>query len=101
MDQATGSDRGDVIVSAMIEYLRERHVLLPAVVTLEKIALAARALARKRAHKSLAEGLPPEAIAGLEALLVVVDDEERTPLAWLRIGRKPRAKEISLLSSND
>jgi hypothetical protein len=59
IEQANGSDRGDVIVSAMIEYLCERRVLLPAAVTLEKIALAARALARKRAYKSLVEGLPP------------------------------------------
>ena len=28
IEQATGSDRGDVIVSAMIEYLRERRILL-------------------------------------------------------------------------
>ena len=83
LDQATGSDRGDAIVSAMIEYLRERRILLPAAVTLEKIALAARALARKRAHKSLVEDLSPQTIAGLEALLVA-RDEERTPLAWLR-----------------
>ena len=84
IEQATGSDRGDAIVSAMIEYLRERRILLPAAVTLEKIALAARALARKRAHKNLVEGLSPETIAGLEALLIVTKDEERTPLAWLR-----------------
>ena len=84
IEQATGSDRGDVIVAAMIEYLRERRILLPTAVTLEKIALAARALARKRAHKNLVEALSSEAIAGLEALLVVANDEERTPLAWLR-----------------
>jgi TnpA family transposase len=84
VEQAVGSDRGDVIVSAMIEYLRERRILLPAAVTLENIALAARALARKRAHKSLGEGLSPETIAGLEALLDVAEDEERTLLAWLR-----------------
>jgi len=84
IEQANGSDRGDVIVSAMIEYLRERRILLPAAVTLEKIALAARALARKRAYKSLVEGLPPQTITRLEALLIVAKDEERTSLAWLR-----------------
>ena len=84
LDQAAGSDRGDVSVSAMIEYLRERRILLPAAVTLETIALAARTLARRRAYKSLTEGLSPETIGGLEALLVVAKDEERTPLAWLR-----------------
>ena len=84
IEQATGSDRGDAIVSAMIEYLREQRILLPAALTLEKIALATRALARKRAYKNLVEGLSPETIAGLESLLVVTNDEDRTPLAWLR-----------------
>jgi hypothetical protein len=56
--------------------------LLPASVTLEKIALAARTRARKRAYKKLAEGLPSEAIAQLEALIVIAGD--RTPLTWLR-----------------
>ena len=32
IEQATGSDRGDVIVSVMIEHLRERRILLPAAV---------------------------------------------------------------------
>jgi TnpA family transposase len=95
IEQATGSDRGDIIVSAMIEYLRERRVLLPAAVTLEKIALAGRALARKRAYRTLIEGLPPQTIAGLEALVVVAEDRERTPLAWLREWPEaPRQKNL-------
>jgi hypothetical protein len=53
IEAATGTDRGDIIVSAMIEHLRHRGVLLPASATLERIALAARALVPKRAHKSL------------------------------------------------
>jgi TnpA family transposase len=84
IEQATGSDRGDAIVSAMIEYLREQRILLPAALTLEKIALAARALARKRAYKNLAEGLSPETIVGLGTLLAVDDEQGRTPLAWMR-----------------
>ena len=98
IEQAIGSDRGDVIVSAMIEYLRAGRILLPAAVTLEKIALAARALARKRAHKSLVQGLSPETIAGLEALLVVADNDDRTPLAWLREWPEaPRQKNLVAL----
>ena len=96
IEQATGSDRGDVIVHAMIEYLRDRRILLPAAVTLEKIALAARALARKRTHKNLVEGLSLQAIAGLEALLVVTKERERTPLAWLREWPEaPRQKNLA------
>jgi len=83
LDEATGTDRGEAIVSTMIAHLRERGVLLPASVTLEKMGLAARARARKRAHKNLVDDLTQETIAGLEAL-IVIGDRGRTPLAWLR-----------------
>jgi len=95
IEQATGSDRGDAIVSAMIAYLRERSILLPSSLELERLALTARALARKRAYKNLAEGLSPETIVGLEALLAVTDEQGRTPLAWLRDWPEaPRQKNL-------
>ena len=84
LEEATGTDRGDAIFRAMIDYLREQRILLPASITLEKIGLAARALARKRAQKSLIEGLEQKTIAGLEALIAVGDDQDRTRLAWVR-----------------
>ena len=84
IESAAGSDRGDIIVSAMIGHLRDQGVLLPASATLERMALVSRALVRKRAHKSLVEDLTPAAIAGLEALIAVGDGQERTPLTWLR-----------------
>ena len=84
MSEAVGTDRGVTIVAAMVGYLREHYILLPSPWELERLALVARALARKRAHRNLVEGLSPQTIAGLEAMLVVTDDEDRTPLAWLR-----------------
>ena len=84
MNEATGTNRGDPIVAAMVGYLREHYILLPSPWELERLALAARSLARKRAHRNLVEGLSPQTIAGLEALLIVAKDGERTPLAWLR-----------------
>ena len=84
VEEATGTDRGDAIVASMIGHLRKHGILLPASVTLEKIGLAARARARKRAYRNLAEGLPSEAIAQLEALIVIDGDKDRTPLTWLR-----------------
>jgi len=51
---------------------------------LERISLTARARARKRAHKSLVDGLEHETVVGLEALIAVGGDRDRTPLAWLR-----------------
>src|SRR5271166_4353580 len=84
LNEAIGSDRGDAIVLAMIEHLRASRILLPSPLELERVALSARALARKRAHKNLIEGLSPETMASLQGLLVVADDEERTPFVWLR-----------------
>ena len=71
-----------MIVAAMIESLRARGILLTAATVLERIGLAARA--RKQAHKNLVEGLERRTIAGMEALIAVSDDKDRTPLAWLR-----------------
>ncbi|HME83034.1 MAG TPA: DUF4158 domain-containing protein, partial [Roseiarcus sp.] len=84
LNEAIGTDRGDTIVSAMIEHLRVSRVLLPSPLELERLALTARALARKRAYKNLVEDLSTETAAGLEAMLVVAVDDDRTPLAWLR-----------------
>lgn len=98
LEQANGSDRGDVIVSAMIAYLREQGVLLPSSSELERLALTARAIARKRAYKNLVENLPQDTIAALEALLAVVDEQGRTPLTWLREWPEaPRQKNLASL----
>jgi Domain of unknown function (DUF4158) len=82
--EVIGTDRGDVIVAAMIDALRTRGILLPAPTILERIGLAARARARKQALKNLIENLEPTTIAEVEALIAVEDDRDRTLLAWLR-----------------
>lgn len=82
--EAMGTDRGDVIVAAMIQGLRTRGILLPAPTVLERIGLAARARARKQSHNNLLEGLEQRTITELEALIAVRDDRDRTPLVWLR-----------------
>ncbi|ARN81209.1 DUF4158 domain-containing protein [Methylocystis bryophila] len=82
--EATGMDRGEAIVAAMIEALRTRGILLPAATILERIGLAARARARKQAHKNLIEGLEQRTVNELRALTAVSDNKDRTRLAWLR-----------------
>ena len=63
-----GTDRGDAIVAAMIEALRTRGILLPAATILERIGLAARARARKQAHKNLIEGLEQRTVNELRGV---------------------------------
>ena len=84
LEEATGTDRGDAIVAAMMGYLRAQGILLPAARTLEKMGLAARARARKQAYRRLVEGLRDETLTGLQALITTRDGEDRTRLAWLR-----------------
>ena len=54
---AWATDRGEPIVQAMLAHLRTERVLVPAAAVLERIGLAARVRARKRAFQALAEGL--------------------------------------------
>ncbi|EIM30400.1 Tn3 family transposase [Microvirga lotononidis] len=83
-EEAIGTDRGDAIVGAMVSYLRENLVVLPAATELERIALTARAQVRKRAYRSLVDGLTSTVRARLNDLIEVAEDQRRTPLAWLR-----------------
>ena len=70
----------------MIDHLRKRSILLPASVTLEKIGLAARARARKRAYENLVGGLEHETIAGLEALIAAGDHRDRSGMGQQAIN---------------
>ena len=83
-NESIGTDRGEVIVGAMVTHLRQNSILLPSAAVLEKIALAARARARKQAYKELTAGVDHTIREKLDALIRVADDEPRTPFAWLR-----------------
>jgi TnpA family transposase len=83
LEEANGTDRGNAIVTAMIIDLRVRGILLPAPSELERLALTARALARRQACQALTADLGPEQINRLAAL-IEVNEKGHTPLAWLR-----------------
>ncbi|MGZ8975467.1 DUF4158 domain-containing protein, partial [Methylomagnum sp.] len=96
LDEAIGTDRGDLIVAAMVACLRARGILLPTAVTLERLGLAARAKARRRAYRHLAEGLDEASLGRLNALIATPKDGDRTPLAWLREGSEaPTQKNLA------
>ena len=56
-NESIGTDRGEAIVGAMVAHLRQNSILLPSAAVLEKIALVARARARKQAYKELTAGV--------------------------------------------
>lgn len=81
---ATSTDRCDAIVAAMVERLRGAGVVLPLAAVLERIALVARAEARRQAFARLGRDLIPEQVERLDALLRIGGTPTRSPLAWIR-----------------
>ena len=82
--EANGTDRGDAIVAAMIGHLRKHGILLPAPAELERLALAARARVRRQAYKALIADLDDQQKNRLAVLIEVNNEEDHTPLTWLR-----------------
>ncbi|MDJ0450754.1 DUF4158 domain-containing protein [Methylocystis sp. JR02] len=83
-DPAWATDRGEPIVQAMLDHLRSANLLTPIAAVLERIGLAARARARKKAFEALAEGLTDATREALDKLLRVDPDVRRSRVAWLR-----------------
>ncbi|ANV25347.1 Tn3 family transposase [Rhizobium pusense] len=81
---ATMSDDGAAIASSAVAAFRERGVLLPAIDTIERIGLAGRAIARRRAEKTLIEEIPLDRLQSLDRLLEVDPSIGKTRFHWLR-----------------
>src|SRR3546814_10302219 len=83
-DVAAATGRGEAIVVAMVQAMRDNNVTLPASDTFERIALVARARARKSAYSQIARGLSGDQRDNLAQLLITGTALGRTTLAWLR-----------------
>jgi hypothetical protein len=68
-NESIGTDRGEAIVGAMMAHLQQNSILLPGAAVLKKIALAARARARKQAYKELSAGVDYAVREKLDALI--------------------------------
>lgn len=78
---ATMSDDGEVRLSHVF---RERGALLPAIDTIERIGLAGRAIARRRAERTLIEDIPLDRLQSLDRLLELDPSIGQTRFHWLR-----------------
>lgn len=83
-DAAAAGDKGLPIAIAVVNAFRERKALLPSQHSIEKIGLAARALARRRAENALISGLDHEKLETLDSLLQVDPVVRQTRFHWLR-----------------
>ncbi len=84
IEAAAATDKGMAIAKAIIASYRERRVLLPAVNMIERMGLAARAIARRRAERALLSDLAEEKLKTLDALLNVDPAIGQTRFHWLR-----------------
>ena len=85
---AAATERGASIVTAIVDALKGRRILVPGPALIERFALAARALARREAHRALVRGLDSAMRAGLQALLIErAEGGDRTVFGW--IGEAP------------
>jgi TnpA family transposase len=97
-EAARSTDRGQPIAAAVIAALRTTGVILPGGTVIERIAIAGRARARKRAAEALVAGLSAEHLTKLDGLLAVDPSIGVTPFAWLKaMPIAPKADHISEL----
>lgn len=80
---ATG-DKGLPIATAVVNAFRGQKALLPSQHSIEKIGIAARALARRRAESALLSDIDPQKLETLDALLDVDPAIGQTRFHWLR-----------------
>ena len=97
IEVATSTDRGEPIVAAMVERLRLSRVVVPAPSTIERVALIARAQARRAAFSGLIRDCIPEQVARLEDL-IDASEQGRTGLGWVRDwSESPSASNLKAL----
>ena len=66
IETASTTDKGALIANAIIVTYRERRVLLPVAIMIERMGLAARAIARRRAEAALISDLDPDKLETLD-----------------------------------
>ena len=92
---ARGTDRGLALVKALLEELRQRRILAPALSVLDRLASAVRHRARREAYRALTVDLSPEQRVRLDELLTPYPDSRLTHLGWLRqAGGAPNPANI-------
>ncbi len=97
IEVATSTDRGEPIVAAMVERLRLSRVVVPAPSTIERVALIARAQARRAAFSGLIRDCIPEQVVRLEDL-IDASEQGRTGLGWVRDwSESPSASNLKAL----
>lgn len=84
IEVATTTDKGTPIINAIVAVFRERNALLPSEDVIERLGLAARAIARRRADTALLAGMSEVLLIDLDDLLTVDQGIEHIRFHWIR-----------------
>ncbi len=84
IETAMQTDKGIVLATRLVEMLRERRILLPALNAVERVCAEAVTRANRRIYKQLTNGLTEAHRGRLDRLLVRRQDSNMTLLGWLR-----------------
>jgi len=84
MPLALSTDAGPALVGALIEEMRDRHIIIPGITTVERLGWEVRRRAELQVFRLLTEGLTDLQRTQLQALLTVPAASRQTLLVWLR-----------------
>ncbi|BDI20609.1 hypothetical protein ANSO36C_64110 (plasmid) [Nostoc cf. commune SO-36] len=81
---AISSDKGMALVGALIDEMRLRQIIIPAISTVERLAWEVKHRAQKLVCLELTKSLTTLQKTALDKLLIVEPDKKLTDLIWLR-----------------
>ena len=94
---ATLTDKGLVLAEAMIAWLRQHRIVVPAISVIERVCSEALTLGTRQVFATLNDALSPLHRMKLDALLKMSEGSHLTPIAWLRQAPgKSNAKHVLL-----
>lgn len=94
-DLALQTDKGIVLAASILDALRHRHIIIPALDVIERVCAEAITGANRRIYDTLAEPLMDAHRRRLDDLLKRRDNGKTTWLAWLRQSpAKPNSRHM-------
>lgn len=94
-EMAMQTDKGVVLARALVEDLRHRMVLIPAMNVIERICAEAITRATRRIYLALTDSLTPDHCQRLDDLLRHKTGSKITWMAWLRLSpKKPNSRHM-------
>lgn len=84
MPVALGTDKGEVLVSFLLEEMQQRRIILPPLTAVERLAEETRRRARRQTYQALTRGLTEEQQDALNDLLGLHPNGVLSWLSWLR-----------------